>query len=188
MAIVDEIELHLHLAMQQDVLERLLNTFPSMQFVVSTHAPMVLSNLKQEASHKLYVLQRSEAGYEHELLGSDVYGEDISAIAQVIMGVSERTIGVQRLIDYVQEAINTKDADNPVSIIQSETAGLDAETITVDGLHSKNLSPGPSINLFSPPFVVTEQETNATKNKTNGKKHKGRIDITGYIEKPYIYE
>lgn len=109
-AIVDEIELHLHLAMQQDVLERLLNTFPSMQFVVSTHAPMVLSNLKQEASHKLYVLQRSEAGYEHELLGSDVYGEDISAIAQVIMGVSERTIGVQRLIDYVQEAINTKDA------------------------------------------------------------------------------
>lgn len=109
-AIIDEIELHLHLAMQQDVLERLLNTFPSMQFVVSTHAPMVLSNLKQEASHKLYVLQRSEDGYKHELLGSDVYGEDISAIAQVIMGVSERTIGVQRLIDYVQEAINAKDA------------------------------------------------------------------------------
>lgn len=109
-AIIDEIELHLHLAMQQDVLERLLNTFPSMQFVVSTHAPMVLSNLKQEASHKLYVLQHSEDGYKHELLGSDVYGEDISAIAQVIMGVSERTIGVQRLIDYVQEAINAKDA------------------------------------------------------------------------------
>lgn len=107
--IIDEIELHLHLAMQQDVLERLLNTFPRMQFIVSTHAPMVLSNLQQDESHKLYLLQRTNDVYEHVLLGSYVYGEDINAIAKIIMGVSERTIEAQRLIDNVQEAINSKD-------------------------------------------------------------------------------
>ena len=43
--LVDEIELHLHPEWQKSVLPRLLQTFPNVQFVVTTHSPLVLAQL-----------------------------------------------------------------------------------------------------------------------------------------------
>ncbi len=43
--LVDEIELHLHPEWQKSILPRLLQTFPYVQFVVTTHSPLVLSQL-----------------------------------------------------------------------------------------------------------------------------------------------
>lgn len=44
-ALIDEIELHLHPAWQKTVLPRLLQTFPNVQFVVTTHSPLVVAQL-----------------------------------------------------------------------------------------------------------------------------------------------
>ena len=44
-AIIDEIDLHLHPALEQVVLEAFLKTFPQMQYIVSTHSAAVISNL-----------------------------------------------------------------------------------------------------------------------------------------------
>lgn len=44
-ALVDEIELHLHPEWQKSILPRLLQTFPNVQFVVTTHSPLVLAQL-----------------------------------------------------------------------------------------------------------------------------------------------
>ena len=43
--LVDEIELHLHPEWQKSILPRLLQTFPHVQFVVTTHSPLVLAQL-----------------------------------------------------------------------------------------------------------------------------------------------
>lgn len=43
--LIDEIELHLHPAWQKDILPRLLKTFPNIQFIVTTHSPLVLAQL-----------------------------------------------------------------------------------------------------------------------------------------------
>ena len=43
--LIDEIELHLHPAWQKGVLPRLLEVFPNVQFVVTTHSPLVLAQL-----------------------------------------------------------------------------------------------------------------------------------------------
>lgn len=43
--LVDEIELHLHPEWQKSVLPRMLQTFPNVQFVVTTHSPLVLAQL-----------------------------------------------------------------------------------------------------------------------------------------------
>lgn len=53
--LIDEIELHLHPAWQRSVLPRLLATFPNLQFIVTTHSPLVLAQLntllyKQQAA------------------------------------------------------------------------------------------------------------------------------------------
>lgn len=57
---IDEIELHLHPSLAQEVLARLRYTFPRMQFIVSTHSPLVLSNFKQDEENVVYQLEREE--------------------------------------------------------------------------------------------------------------------------------
>ena len=47
-ALIDEVDLHLHPAWQQHVLTDLIRTFPGTQFIVTTHSPQVLSTVKRE--------------------------------------------------------------------------------------------------------------------------------------------
>ncbi len=44
-ALIDEVELHLHPAWQKTILPRLLKTFPNVQFIVTTHSPIVMAQL-----------------------------------------------------------------------------------------------------------------------------------------------
>jgi predicted ATP-binding protein involved in virulence len=46
--LIDEIDLHLHPQWQRDVIPALLNTFPNIQFIVTTHSPQVLSNVEKD--------------------------------------------------------------------------------------------------------------------------------------------
>lgn len=45
---IDEVDLHLHPAWQQRILESLLETFPKIQFIVTTHSPQVVSTVQSD--------------------------------------------------------------------------------------------------------------------------------------------
>ena len=55
--LVDEIDLHLHPRWQRDIIGYLSKAFPNIQFIVSTHSPMVLQSM---ADVNLYVLNRKD--------------------------------------------------------------------------------------------------------------------------------
>lgn len=40
--VIDEIELHLHAVLQKEILPKLLNLFPKVQFIITTHSPLFL--------------------------------------------------------------------------------------------------------------------------------------------------
>lgn len=46
--VIDEIELHLHPKWQQEILIGLQETFPNLQFIVTTHSPQVLSTVNKD--------------------------------------------------------------------------------------------------------------------------------------------
>lgn len=46
--LIDEIDLHLHPNWQKRIVEDFKNTFPSIQFIVSTHSPFIVQSLKDE--------------------------------------------------------------------------------------------------------------------------------------------
>lgn len=46
--LIDEIELHLHPDWQKNILSNLTSTFPNIQFIVTTHSPIVLSGVKSK--------------------------------------------------------------------------------------------------------------------------------------------
>ena len=74
--IVDELEQHLHARWQRTVVDDLKELFPNVQFVVSTHSPLVASSIgaqiNNRSSDKLYVLEATEdgrvEGSQHEFM------------------------------------------------------------------------------------------------------------------------
>lgn len=51
--LIDEIETHLHLDMQKNILELLTTVFPNIQFVISTHSPFILNSLENAVIYDL---------------------------------------------------------------------------------------------------------------------------------------
>lgn len=46
--LIDELDLHLHPNWQKDIASRLTTVFPNIQFIVTTHSPIVVTNVKSE--------------------------------------------------------------------------------------------------------------------------------------------
>lgn len=51
--LIDEIETHLHLALQKKILELLTTIFPNIQFIVSTHSPFIINSLENVVIYDL---------------------------------------------------------------------------------------------------------------------------------------
>lgn len=56
-AIIDEVENHLHPSMQRNLLPNLLTAFPNYQFIVTTHSPFVISSVPKST---IYALKYNE--------------------------------------------------------------------------------------------------------------------------------
>ena len=84
--IIDEIDLHLHPELEKVVLPRLLRTFPNVQFIVSTHSPLVLTGLSTvNQKNRIY---RMEAEQNEPTPMFDIYGLDLNNGMQLVMGVN----------------------------------------------------------------------------------------------------
>lgn len=95
---IDEIELHLHPRWQRDLLGRLRRVFPNVQWIVTTHSPIVVSEVG--AKH-LRVLD------DFELVPpSHDYGRDANAVLEDLFEVPARPTEVRAKLDQVERAVD----------------------------------------------------------------------------------
>lgn len=94
--LIDELDLHLHPSMEQDVLHRLTSTFQDVQFVVSTHSPLVISNTSLGENGKIILLQHEGDIYENTQI-TDQYGMGYEFILSSIMKTEPRNVKLQQL-------------------------------------------------------------------------------------------
>jgi len=74
LAMIDEIDLHLHPSLETEVVERFTRTFPKLQFIMTSHSPLVVSNLSSnDQRNKVFRLVAGEKK-PHEL--PDLFGID----------------------------------------------------------------------------------------------------------------
>lgn len=57
--LIDEIDLHLHPKWQKQIVERLLDTFPKVQFVASSHSPFIIQSLYRRDDCLLWDLEKN---------------------------------------------------------------------------------------------------------------------------------
>lgn len=99
-ALIDEIELHLHPTLQQEILQRLRRTFPKIQFIVTTHSPLVISNFKSDENNKIIKLMHNGNDYSSEVV-DNIYGIDYSTGLTEVMGAKYRASTIDNLIDSI---------------------------------------------------------------------------------------
>ena len=85
---IDEIDLHLHPSLAAEILPRLRRSFPRLQFVISTHSPLVITNFNQsegeEEDFRLYHLKKNDEGYYNQRV-YDIFGLDYNSGLSNIM-------------------------------------------------------------------------------------------------------
>jgi len=101
--LIDEIDLHLHPAKQREVLPKLLKIFPNVQFVVTTHSPVVINNLNPEFS-SVYMLKDNTA-----VQLAYFAGRNIAELMYEYYGIKSRPEDVQKDIDEVFSLIESED-------------------------------------------------------------------------------
>lgn len=105
-AIIDEIDLHLHPSLQANIIKGLRNAFPEIQFIISTHSPMVMSGIKPDANNVVYKMLYDSSAKKYYISEVNPYGLDISSISRLILDLSDRDIEVQSKIDKIFDAID----------------------------------------------------------------------------------
>ena len=111
-ALVDEIDLHLHPQWQRNVIPYLSRTFPNTQFFVTTHSPMVLQSAEDI---NLFVLKHNEEGMV-SVERSDIHdfrGWTVEEILRETMGLQNdvHSDEYQRLISEFNTSLDKNDRE-----------------------------------------------------------------------------
>jgi predicted ATP-binding protein involved in virulence len=100
--LIDEVELHLHPKWQREIIPALKRTFPNCQFIVTTHSPQVISEVKPES---IYILEKTDDGIIARRPESS-FGRDSNRILEDLMDtparpqeIKESLLNLFRLID-----------------------------------------------------------------------------------------
>lgn len=121
--LIDEIDLHLHPSWQKRILKDLMEVFPKVQFIVSTHAPEVINSAKQESivvlSHNTVMPAMNET-----------YGKDANTILREVMEVSERPDDIKQLFDQLYSLLDEeawRQAEHVIEKLEEEIGSNDPE-------------------------------------------------------------
>lgn len=81
--LIDEIDLHLHPRWQRSIVQKLRSTFPNIQFVLTTHSPLIINHLKPE---NIFLLEDGDISplTDHEF---NNYGADVEDTLKIIQKV-----------------------------------------------------------------------------------------------------
>ncbi|ETS32953.1 putative ATP-binding protein involved in virulence [Photorhabdus khanii NC19] len=139
--LIDEIELHLHPKWQQEVITILRTVFPNIQFVITTHSPIVLSTTETRCIREFR--ENSESG--ELFLDSppiQTKGSENSEILEQVMGVfsTPPNIAESYLVsNFEKSLIGEKDA------LSAESLSLYNKIVSHFGQHSSELKKADSL-------------------------------------------
>lgn len=120
--LIDELDLHLHPTLERTVFKRLRRTFPHMQWIATTHSPLVLSAFEQkDNSNLIYKITKTE----HEILWvpvANMQGVDASTGLRDTMDTPEddsRLNDLKEAYDYWKAKGDNEKLQNIKNIIKT---------------------------------------------------------------------
>jgi predicted ATP-binding protein involved in virulence len=112
--LIDEVDLHLHPQWQSTLIKRLRDTFPHVQFVLTTHSPLVLAQLNEGEAYKL---EQDEQGNMHVKMViapnkaalvdvlKDAFDVDVNALKRERMSPEQQSEAKAQLLALIQGGV-----------------------------------------------------------------------------------
>ena len=100
--LIDEIELHMHPSWQRKILGVLKKTFPNIQFIVTTHSPVILSEADEDFN--VFFLKHKDDEIEVKQV-QQMNGYDTNAVLEQFMGTHSINLETEKFIESIYEAI-----------------------------------------------------------------------------------
>lgn len=114
--LIDEVDLHLHPTLQTSVLKGLRGAFPQIQFIVTTHAPMVMTGVESNEENIVYQLSYADQeGYKIE--ETVTYGMDASTLTQVVLHQTPREERVEEQLTRLFEFIDLEKIEEAQALL-----------------------------------------------------------------------
>ena len=125
--LIDEIDLHLHPGWQRRIVSALAETFTNAQFLLSTHSPAILSQLKSDS---IWIMGKTESGVVANR-PEDAYGQTVNRILEDVMGVPARPGEVEDELGRLYVAIEEKDMEKAKCLLGclQERIGTDPDLV-----------------------------------------------------------
>lgn len=101
--LIDEVELHMHPSWQRQVLSKLKETFPNIQFIITTHSPIVLNEVDEE--YNVYFMQ-NENIISNLIRFDRMDGYDADYILEEFMGTKSMNHKTEELIEKIYRLID----------------------------------------------------------------------------------
>ena len=96
LVLVDEIDLHLHPKLQWDLVAKLRRLLKNVQFIVTTHSPMVLTSFDQ---HELVLLEQKEDGLGIRPADRQIIGFTMNEVYRWLLGPEHVAGGEFAMLD-----------------------------------------------------------------------------------------
>jgi predicted ATP-binding protein involved in virulence len=111
-ALIDEVDLHLHPSWQRQVVPNLLKSFPNIQFFITTHSPMTLASLEPYISDpdpNIFVLMRDNSQVKVSPLKREVFGTANHWLTDALGLDEPRSIEAEKAIQEAKKILAEKD-------------------------------------------------------------------------------
>lgn len=121
--LIDELDLHLHPKWQWKVIEALKRTFPNIQFIATTHSPIILASCKDEQVISI----KSDLNIEYN---KSLYGLKVDEVLVKYQNSYNIVSNIKKIIDKFYENIdnrNHEEAHNLLEELKSELGEDSAE-------------------------------------------------------------
>ena len=126
-AVIDEIDMHLHPRWQWKILGSLQATFPKVQFIIATHSPIVISSAENA---KLLLMENPNKVKEL----ADAYGNNVGEVLELTQGSSEMPEEVKKWRHEIEQALDENDLRKAERIIQATADKLGETSSTVQSM------------------------------------------------------
>ncbi len=129
LVLIDELDVHLHPRWQRRVAGDLKRTFPSIQFVCTSHSPQMIGELPPE---EIRLLKNGEI-----IVPDHSYGVDSNRVLEELMDAKSRNHGVEEMLRRLAEAVdqeNFKEAKELITELAREIGNDDPEVTRANTL------------------------------------------------------
>lgn len=124
---IDEVELHLHPSLAAEVVARLKRSFPKIQFILSTHSPLVITNFVNNNDNIVYKLHKNDENVPVVTRIPNVYGVDYNTGLRDVMETPVQNEMINQLLKTYSywKSLNPDFAENAMAQLKELGYNID---------------------------------------------------------------